>query len=120
MIDPIEALQGIAVAMGCFLIMGAVHAYSLQKAVEARNIAFDIVAKERNNYRDLAEHWKKQADLWERAYKFGRTIKAEPTPSVSLSQAEIRQLISLCHPDRHGGKQAAVQMTQRLLQMRGN
>lgn len=119
MIDPIEMLQGIVVAMGCFLIMGATMAKSLELKAKANGIAFDVVVKERDGFRELATHWKKQADLWERAYKFGRTVKVE-VPEAQLSQAEIKQLISLCHPDRHGGKASAVAMTQRLLQMRGN
>lgn len=38
--------------------------------------------------------------------------------SAQLTQAEIRQLLQLCHPDKHDGKQLAVDMTHRLLQLR--
>lgn len=31
---------------------------------------------------------------------------------------EIKTLISLCHPDKHGGKESAVSITQKLLKMR--
>lgn len=37
-----------------------------------------------------------------------------------LSQEDIKRLIVLVHPDKHGGKPLAVEMTQRLLQLRGN
>lgn len=31
---------------------------------------------------------------------------------------EIKTLITLCHPDKHGGKDSAHRMTQKLLQLR--
>jgi predicted XRE-type DNA-binding protein len=36
-----------------------------------------------------------------------------------FTQAELRTLIQLCHPDKHNGKQSAVAITQKLLQLRG-
>lgn len=36
-----------------------------------------------------------------------------------LSQEDIKRLLVLCHPDKHDGKQIAVEMTQKLLEMRG-
>jgi len=35
-----------------------------------------------------------------------------------LTDKEITKLISLCHPDKHGGKKSAVEMTQKLLKLR--
>lgn len=35
-----------------------------------------------------------------------------------FSGDEINSLISLCHPDKHGGKDSAHRMTQRLLELR--
>lgn len=37
---------------------------------------------------------------------------------AQLSREEIKKLISLCHPDKHGGRELAKQMTQRLLELR--
>lgn len=37
---------------------------------------------------------------------------------LQFNQAEIRTLISLCHPDKHDGKQSATVITQKLLDMR--
>lgn len=45
-------------------------------------------------------------------------LLATPTPTV-LSTGDIKRLISLCHPDKHGGKPMAVEMTQKLLSLRG-
>jgi len=35
-----------------------------------------------------------------------------------FSKAEIAQLIKLCHPDKHGGSEAAGEITKKLLLMR--
>ena len=37
----------------------------------------------------------------------------------AFSQDEIKTLIRLCHPDKHGNRQSAVRITQKLLSMRG-
>lgn len=38
--------------------------------------------------------------------------------SGQFTPAEIKTLIQLCHPDKHGGKQSAVHITSKLLKMR--
>lgn len=35
-----------------------------------------------------------------------------------FSQEEIRTLINLCHPDKHNGKESAVEITKKLLNLR--
>jgi hypothetical protein len=35
-----------------------------------------------------------------------------------FSQDDIKRLLLLCHPDKHGGKQIAVEITSKLLNMR--
>lgn len=35
-----------------------------------------------------------------------------------FSEAELRTLLSLCHPDKHGGKESATRITQKLIAMR--
>lgn len=37
---------------------------------------------------------------------------------VVISLDEVRSLITLCHPDKHGGKESATRMTQRLIEIR--
>ncbi len=39
-------------------------------------------------------------------------------PKPQLTRDELAKLIALCHPDKHGGKQMANEMTQRLLELR--
>jgi predicted nuclease with TOPRIM domain len=48
----------------------------------------------------------------------GLATLAVGTPQ--FTQEEIRRLIMLCHPDKHDGKQSAVEITQKLLRLRGN
>ena len=37
-----------------------------------------------------------------------------------LSDEDIKRLLMLCHPDKHGGKKMAEEMTQKLLALRGS
>lgn len=39
--------------------------------------------------------------------------------SPQLSQDDIKRMLILCHPDKHGGKTIATEVTQKLLQLRG-
>ena len=50
-----------------------------------------------------------------------KTFPSPPLSSLSsyqFSDHEIRQLLSLCHSDKHGGKQMAQEITQKLLKIR--
>lgn len=38
--------------------------------------------------------------------------------ATQFSQDDIRRLLQLCHPDKHGGSSLAVEMTQKLLKAR--
>lgn len=42
-----------------------------------------------------------------------------PCELPQLTQEDIRRLILLVHPDKHEGKPMAVELTQKLLKMRG-
>lgn len=37
---------------------------------------------------------------------------------VQLDDEDIKRLLMLCHPDKHGGKKMAEEMTQKLLALR--
>ncbi len=45
---------------------------------------------------------------------FDRVEKASP----QFTADEIRSLIQLVHPDKHGGKESAVRMTKKLLELK--
>lgn len=44
--------------------------------------------------------------------------KPAPSPKVPFSKDELRTLIQLCHPDKHGGKKTASDITQKLIKLR--
>lgn len=51
-----------------------------------------------------------------RGFQAGRLV-APALPR--LEPTRLRQLLQLCHPDRHGGSRAATEATQWLLEQRG-
>lgn len=44
--------------------------------------------------------------------------KQEPPGDYQFSKEDIKRLITLCHPDKHGGKEMAKEMTQKLIRLR--
>lgn len=68
-------------------------------------------------YRTLAAKWSKLVDRVNKAG--GEAIFDRPAANdTQFTPDEISTLIRLCHPDRHDGKESAVRMTQKLLQLR--
>ena len=49
---------------------------------------------------------------------FLKNAKLESSQPAQFSQAEIKSLIVLCHPDKHNGKESAVEVTKKLLALR--
>ena len=69
-------------------------------------------------YKELQRKWDDLVDTINA--KGGRQFLDEaqmgnPSP---LTPEDIQRLLQLCHPDKHGGKPLAVDMTQRLLEIR--
>lgn len=54
---------------------------------------------------------------WQKIASMNARTAAPAAPA--FSDAELRTLLQLVHPDKHGGKESAVRMTQKLNQMRG-
>lgn len=51
--------------------------------------------------------------------KGGQQFLDGPSAAESqFSEKDLKILIGLCHPDKHGGKESAHKMTQKLLEMR--
>jgi len=40
------------------------------------------------------------------------------SPAPQFTEAQLRTLLQLCHPDKHGGKESAVLITQHINQLR--
>jgi hypothetical protein len=66
-----------------------------------------------NKYNDLALKWEKLVK--EINAKGGRTFLDN-----GFSQEEIKQLILLCHPDKHGNSSISNEITCKLLKLRAN
>ena len=67
---------------------------------------------------DLATKWNYFVDLINSKGGQDFLDNAVLNPKPQFSQEEIRKLISLCHPDKHDGRQIAIEMTQKLLQLK--
>jgi hypothetical protein len=77
---------------------------------------------------DLAFVWMqeqlKEAQLQlrdtQRALKAAKKVQVQPPvkPPPRFKDDLLRQVISLCHPDKHGGSERATKVTQELLSMR--
>lgn len=72
-----------------------------------------------DTYDSLLERWNKlvgqiNSKGGEQFLEYGQVSTGSP----QLSDDEIKKLLSLCHPDKHGGKPLADEMTKRLLELR--
>lgn len=73
------------------------------------------------DYLELAASYRHLLGEWNR---LAETINAKGGQAflegkvTGLTEDDIRTLISLCHPDKHSGRAAAVEMTQKLLALR--
>lgn len=69
-------------------------------------------------YRALMAAWNALVERINR--KGGETfLRGGLSASPDFSDDDLKKLISLVHPDKHGGSKIAEEMTKRLLAMRG-
>jgi hypothetical protein len=66
-------------------------------------------------YNDLIDEY----NVLVRKAKQLQKLCKESEGSAPFNKEDLRRLITLCHPDKHGGKASATEMTQKLLEMRG-
>lgn len=79
--------------------------YNLKKStLTAKTLKEQITALHAENYR-----------MEGRLYASQRSKQA---PSSSFSPDELRSLLQLVHPDKHGGKESAVRLTQKINELR--
>lgn len=72
----------------------------------------------REAYSRLLYKWNSLVESVNRAGGEAVLKKTKPKPNDQFSEEDIRRLLQLCHPDKHDGKQSAVEMTQKLNRMR--
>lgn len=89
--------------------------FVLKRTYEA---ALDRAVDAEAQLRRLGRKWDRLVD--EINAKGGQQFLDHGTinPRQQFTQDEIEKLLDLCHPDKHGGKRMAVEITQKLLKMR--
>lgn len=68
-------------------------------------------------YRSLLESWN---SLVGKVNAAGGVDALRRPKAVPFTKKDVQALLALCHPDKHGGKQLAHDMTVRLLELRDN
>ena len=93
-----------------------------------RQSTYDRVRRERDEAETLALVWKIKysnlLDEWNTLVevinaKGGKDFLDRGNTQTQFTEDEIRKLLQLCHPDKHDGKQMAVDMTAKLLKLIG-
>lgn len=96
-----------------------------QRQLEEANRAFDntinsLMYKARyeqllNDYKQLLNDYNKLVKRINEkgGEQFLQHATIQPA-GIQLSKEDLRSLIQLCHPDKHGGKKSAVEMTKKL------
>lgn len=81
---------------------------SLNGEIQALTLAYVALQRKWNNHVELINK-KGGQDFIDNAVLGG---------TGPLTKDDIKSLLQLCHPDKHDGKESAVQMTQKLLKIR--
>lgn len=76
----------------------------------------------RNEFAKLQREWNILVDRinakgGENFLRHGSIYPTRST-SVPFNDAELKKLLMLCHPDKHGGKETAVEMTKKINSLR--
>ncbi|HET8688426.1 MAG TPA: hypothetical protein VFM18_17585 [Methanosarcina sp.] len=94
----------------------------VQEITRACREAIDLGNIFRQKYENALRKYNALVDRINRlgGEEFLRTGEAEQKAGTQqFSKEEINTLIALCHPDKHGNKESATRITQKLLKMRG-
>lgn len=93
------------------------------KAVRQRTEAESSLFVLQLRYSALADRYSEIIAEWNALVKRinakGGEQFLEGSSNNQFTEDDIKKLLQLCHPDKHDGKQIAVDMTQKLLQLRG-
>ena len=94
---------------------------------------YDALKDKCMSYKDDVKYWKESRDHWFNAYMESTNMCSSYLKELiklryemrsivinkQFSDDDIKKMLLLCHPDKHGGKQIAHEVTQKLLAMRG-
>lgn len=69
----------------------------------------------------INDQLRRNRDEWkELALKLDNAVKRSTASQITFTKDQLTALIQLCHPDKHGGKQSAVDWTAWLITERNN
>ncbi len=74
--------------------------------------------QQRDNYRSLAAQQAAKLESLRSTEQILNDAMRHVTPAPQFTEAQLRTLLQLCHPDKHGGKESAVLITQHINQLR--
>jgi len=91
---------------------------------DAYTKAVEQTEQERVKGRKVYQAYKDARKAYTSARKELKAFKAKPPPVMKsndgLTQARVKALIRLCHPDRHGNSEMATEITKWLLRKRND
>ena len=94
-----------------------------KRVVEDRDFfkeGYHRVTRALNSTVSTLEEYSRYADsLKDHIHELEYQIEANTYSEPRFTEEDLKRLIVLCHPDKHDGKQMAVEMTDKLLKMRG-
>lgn len=96
-----------------------------QSSYDALQRRYDALVRSRSQlvdkYNQLVDEWNGLVrQINERGGQAFLDGTMREQQNTQFSEAELRTLLSLCHPDKHGGKESATRITQKLIAMRNN
>lgn len=108
----------IFVTKGAYIRLQKKHLEYLEKYGEQQQQLIDALQAlidERDRYTKLLEQWN---EMVERINAKGGAQFLNSTPTKVFTKEEIKLLIKLCHPDKHGNSEEANRITSKLLRLR--
>ena len=104
-----------------------VHKSELEAKIKAEKIKYDQLLEKHissiyesdREYDRMARKYDSLVDTHNRLVRAYNSITAKTSRvEDTLTSDDIKKLVILCHPDKHGNKQIATDMTAKLLKMR--
>jgi hypothetical protein len=97
-------------------ILRSTHEKEIRRLKAEAKLIMSDLGVARNRYDQLIDKWNKLVARVNA--RGGESFLSGETAPRQFTKDELRQLIALCHPDKHGGSQAANDITAKLLSLR--
>jgi hypothetical protein len=97
-------------------ILHSTHKKEILRHLEEKRSLLERLNAEKLRYAALQEEW--NALVTRINARGGESFLRGQSSPPQFSKEELRQLISLCHPDKHGGSERASYLTAKLNALR--